>query len=92
MKPGKPKTLTEDYFDDLAKSHARNDSFVLVRKHREYSTNEAFPKIRIDKATYNELARMAAESDKPMTEITRQCVAYAVAHLRWADEAPEVEE
>lgn len=92
MKPGKPKTLTEDYFEELAKSHAKSDSFVLVRKPREYGTSEAFPKIRIDKATYNELARMAAESDKPMTEITRQCVAYAVAHLRWADEAPEVEE
>lgn len=86
----RPKTLTSERFALTAQAHA-GDSFVLVRKRREYTTSEAFPKIRIDRATYDALAAMAAESDQPMTEITRQCVAYAVAHLKWADEAPTEE-
>ena len=64
------------------------DKFVLVRKRREYGTNEQYPKIRTDRDTYAKLAELAAESGQSIAEIVRQSVAFAIDHLAWADEAP----
>lgn len=60
--------------------------FILVRKKREYCTNEQYPKIRIDQETYNNLANLAVESCLSMSEVTRRAVRYAIERLEWAEE------
>ena len=64
------------------------DSFVLVRKRREYTSADQFPRIRTDRETYGTLAELAAESGLSIAEIVRQCVSFAVERLVWAEEAP----
>ena len=61
------------------------DAFVLVSKKRKYSNNER-PTVRVDRETYDTLARLAARSGLSMCEIVGQAVKYAVDHLVWAEE------
>ena len=63
------------------------DSFVLVRKRREYNSSDQYPRIRTDRETYETLADLAAESGQSIAEIVRQCVSFSVDHLAWAEEA-----
>lgn len=65
------------------------DSFVLIRKRKEYSSSDQYPKIRTDRETYAKLAELAAESGQSIVEIVRQAVAYAEDHLVWVEEAPQ---
>lgn len=60
--------------------------FILVRKKREYCTNEQYPKIRVDQETYNNLASLAVESGLSMSELTRRTVKFATERLEWAEE------
>ena len=63
-----------------------DSKFILVRKKREYCTNETYPKIRVDQETYNNLANLAVESCLSMSEVTRRAVRYAIERLEWAEE------
>lgn len=72
----------------MAKKCDTSDSFVLVRKRREYGSSDQYPKIRTDRETYETLAHLAAESGQSIAEIVRQAVAFSVDHLEWAEETP----
>lgn len=62
------------------------EGFVLVRRYKEYATDQKYPRIRTDVETYNTLAKLAAESRQTMTDVLAAAVRYAVDHLVWAEE------
>ena len=62
------------------------DSFIVVRKRKEYSQSGPTPKISVDKATYDALKDVAAESGHSLSEIARQAIAFALERLQWCDE------
>lgn len=72
----------------MAKKCEPSDSFVLVRKRKEYGSGDQYPRIRTDRETYETLAELAAESGQSIAEIVRQAVAFSVERLVWAEEAP----
>lgn len=70
----------------IPQSADTDGKFILVRKKREYCTNEQYPKIRVDQETYNNLASLAVESGLSMSELTRRAVKFATERLEWAEE------
>lgn len=62
------------------------DRFVVVRKRREYTQAGQTPKISVDKATYDALKDVAAESGHSLSEIARQAISFALERLEWCEE------
>lgn len=62
------------------------DKFILTRKNREYTQSVANPKISVDRATYKALQQVAVESDRSLSDIARQAIAFALERLEWCEE------
>lgn len=62
------------------------EKFIVVRKRKEYTQSGSTPKISVDKATYDALKDVAAESGYSLSEIARQAIAFALDRLEWCDE------